>query len=160
MTNNNLANELVPISPEQLEIAQTYLKTQSIQDTAVILGINEVQVSQYLRKPEVKAYLDHVYISSGFRNRDKLAKVMEDILEKKLKELEEAEIGSSKDIVDIIMAIDKMKQNEMKAMIDLEKAKNSGPKVQTNVQINETPFGAGNYGKLLESLLDNESTVR
>lgn len=153
---NNTANELLVISPEQLEIAQTYLKTQSIQDTAVLLKISDVQVSQYLRKPEVKAYLDHVYISSGFRNRDKLAKVMEDILEKKLAELEEADIGSSKDIVDIIMAIDKMRQNEIKGMIELEKAKNAGVKNQTNVQINETPFGSGNYGKLLEALLDHE----
>lgn len=156
MSKNNNPNEIIPISPEQLEIAQTYLKCQSIQDTATLLGINEVQVSQYLRKPEVKAYLDHVYISSGFRNRDKLAGVMEDILEKKMAELVEADMGSSKDIVDIIMAIDKMRSNELKMMIDLEKAKNAGPKVQTNVQINETPFGQGNYGKLLEALLDAE----
>ena len=65
-------------------------------------------------------------------------------------------MGSSKDILDIILAIDKMKQNEMKAIIELEKAKNAGVKNQTNVQINETPFGTGNYGKLLEALLDNE----
>ena len=155
MQNNN-PHEIIPISPEHLEIAQTYLKTQSIQDTAAILGISDVQVSQYLRKAEVKAYLDHVYLSSGFRNRDKLAAVMEDILEKKLAELAEADMGSSKDIVDIIMAIDKMRQNEIKGMIDLEKAKNAGVKNQTNVQINETPFGNGNYGKLLEALLDNE----
>lgn len=155
-----LPNEIIPISPEQLEIAQTYLKSQSIQDTATLLGISDVQVSQYLRKPEVKAYLDHVYISSGFRNRDKLAKVMEDILEKKIAELEEADMGSSKDVVDIIMAIDKMRTNELKMMIDLEKAKTANsPKVQNNVQINETPFGTGNYGKLLEALLDNESSL-
>lgn len=153
---SNTANEIIPISPELLEIAQTYLRTQSIQDTAVLLKISDVQVSQYLRKPEVKAYLDHVYISSGFRNRDKLSGVMERILEKKLAELEEADMGSSKDIVDIIMAIDKMRQNEIKSMIELEKAKNAGIKTQTNVQINETPFGSGNYGKLLEALLDNE----
>ena len=157
MSNNNNPHEIIPISPEHLEIAQTYLRTQSIQDTATILGISDVQVSQYLRKSEVKAYLDHVYISSGFRNRDKLAGVLEDILEKKLQELQEADIGSSKDIVDIIMAIDKMKQNEMKAMIELEKVKASGPKVQTNIQVNESAFGSGNYGKLLERLLDDSN---
>ena len=81
---NNTAHELIPISPECLEIAQTYLKSQSIQETARLLKIDEIFVSQYLRKPEVKSYLDHVYITSGYRNRDKLATILEDILDKKL----------------------------------------------------------------------------
>mgnify|MGYP007091122355 CR=1 FL=1 len=83
-TMNNTAHELIPISPECLEIAQTYLKSQSIQETARLLKIDEIFVSQYLRKPEVKSYLDHVYITSGYRNRDKLATILEDILDKKL----------------------------------------------------------------------------
>ncbi len=78
---------------------------------------------------------------------------MEEILEKKLQELEEAEMGSSKDIVDIIMAIDKMRQNEIKAMIDLEKAKTANaPKTQTNIQIND---GGTNYTNLLDKLLND-----
>ncbi len=44
-------------------------------------------------------------------------------------------------------------KREIKAMAELEKAKTSNVKNQTNVQINELPFGQGNYGKLMEKLL-------
>ena len=45
-----------------------------------------------------------------------------------------------------------------KGMADLEKAKASNIKSQTNVQINgDLPFGQGNYGKLMEKLLKEES---
>ena len=48
----------------------------------------------------------------------------------------------------------KMRMDEIKAMAELEKAKTSSVKNQTNVQINsEMPFGQGNYGKLMEKLL-------
>jgi len=57
-------NELVPISPEALEILNVYLKTQDINTTARELDIHPTQVSQYLRKAEVKNYLDHVYLSA------------------------------------------------------------------------------------------------
>ena len=46
-----------------------------------------------------------------------------------------------------------MRMDEIKAMAELEKAKTSNIKSQTNVQINELPFGQGNYGKLMEKLL-------
>ena len=50
----------------------------------------------------------------------------------------------------------KMRMDEIKAMAELEKAKASNVKNQTNVQINsELPFGQGNYGKLMEKLLKN-----
>jgi hypothetical protein len=53
----------------------------------------------------------------------------------------------------------KMRIDEIKAQADLAKAEGSNIKNQTNVQINESvPFGQGNYGKLMEKLLNgNES---
>jgi hypothetical protein len=46
--------------------------------------------------------------------------------------------------------------DEIKAQVELEKAKGSTIKNQTNVQINESiPFGQGNYGKLMEKLLSD-----
>ena len=146
-------NEIVPINPEELEIAQTYLKTQSVEETASLLGIDGSQVAQYLRRPEVKNYLDTVYLSAGYRNRHKIADAMDKIIEQKLLELVEADVGSSKDIVELLAAAHKMRMDEIKAMTEFEKVKNATPKVQTNVQINESPFGNGNYGKLLERLL-------
>jgi len=45
--------------------------------------------------------------------------------------------------------------DEIKAQADLEKANASSIKNQTNVQINEgVPFGQGNYGKLMDKLLN------
>jgi hypothetical protein len=49
----------------------------------------------------------------------------------------------------------KMRMDEIKAQAELEKASSSSIKNQTNVQINEAiPFGQGNYGKLMEKLLN------
>jgi predicted transcriptional regulator len=151
-------NEIIPINPEELEIAQTYLTTQSITETARMLGINDSQVSQYLRKPEVKNYLDSMYLTAGYRNRFKIAETLDNIIEKKLSEMVESDMGSTKDIADLLALAHKMRMEEIKAMNDHEKAKNATPKVQTNVQINESPFGSGNYGKLLETLLTNDAT--
>jgi len=45
--------------------------------------------------------------------------------------------------------------DEIKAQADLEKINQTNIKSQTNVQINEgIPFGQGNYGKLMEKLLN------
>jgi hypothetical protein len=46
-----------------------------------------------------------------------------------------------------------MRIDELKAQADLIKAEQSSIKQQTNVQINETPFGSGNYGELMQKLL-------
>ena len=60
--------------------------------------------------------------------------------------MQEADLGSTKDIAELLMMAHKIRMDELKAMTDYEKVKNSSPKVQTNVQINETLFGSGNYG--------------
>lgn len=149
-------NEIVPIQPEELEIAQTYLKTQSVSETAMMLNIDDTQVTQYLNRPGVKQYIDTVYLSAGYRNRFKIAETLDSLIERKLSEMAEADVTSAKDIADLLALAHKMRMEEMTKMIDLEKAKNASPKVQTNIQVNESPFGSGNYGKLLETLLTND----
>ena len=150
----NKVNEMVPISPESMEIVQVYLSTQSIPETAYRLGIHETQVSQYLRKTEVKNYLDHCYLTAGYRNRDKLAEVMDKIIEDKLSEMMETGLGSTKDISELLQMAHKMRMDEIKAMNDAEKARSGDTiKRQTNVQINASPYGEGNYGELLGKLL-------
>ena len=146
-------NHLVPISPEGLEIAKVYLETQDISITAKKLGIDQLQVTQYLEKPEVKNYVDQVYLNAGYRNRFRLAEVMDQIIERKLGELNEADIGSSKDILDILQFAHKLRMDELAAQTKLEAARASNVKQQTNIQIN-SPFGDTNYGKLLDSLLN------
>lgn len=145
-------NHLVPISPEGLEIAKVYLETQDINITATKLGIDQLQVAQYLEKPEVKNYVDQVYLNAGYRNRFRIAEIMDQIVERKLTELNEAEVGSSKDILEILQFAHKMRMDELAAQTKLEAARASQVKSQTNIQIN-SPFGDTNYGKLLDSLL-------
>lgn len=149
-------NHLVPISPEGLEIAKVYLETQDISRTATRLGIDQLQVAQYLEKPEVKNYVDQVYLNAGYRNRFRLAEIMDQIVERKLTELNEAEVGSSKDILEILQFAHKMRMDELAAQTKLEAARASQVKSQTNIQIN-SPYGDSNYGRLLDQLLNADN---
>ena len=149
-------NHLVPISPEGLEIAKVYLETQDINITATRLGIDQLQVAQYLEKPEVKNYVDQVYLNAGYRNRFKLAEIMDQIVERKLTELNEAEVGSSKDILEILQFAHKMRMDELAAQTKLEATRASQVKSQTNIQIN-SPYGDSNYGRLLDQLLNADN---
>ena len=149
-------NHLVPISPEGLEIAKVYLETQDINITATRLGIDQLQVAQYLEKPEVKNYVDQVYLNAGYRNRFRLAEIMDQIVERKLTELNEAEVGSSKDILEILQFAHKMRMDELAAQTKLEATRASQVKSQTNIQIN-SPYGDSNYGRLLDQLLNADN---
>lgn len=153
----NATNEIVPISPESLEIVQVYLSTQSIPETARILGIHDSQVSQYLRKTEVKSYLDHIYLTAGYRNRDKIAEIMDKVIDDKLSEMVETGLNSTKDIADLLALAHKMRMEELKQMTEYEKAKEAKVKNQTNVQINTSPYGEGAYGELLGKLLTHNT---
>lgn len=151
MKKNEIATKM---SPEGLEIANTYLELGDIQAVCLRLKIDENTAQEYLGKREIKAYIDQVYLDTGYRNRFKLASTLDDIIERKLDEAEESQIYTNKDIADLLSMAHKMRMDEIKAMAELEKAKASNIKNQTNVQINsELPFGQGNYGKLMEKLL-------
>ena len=143
----------MPISPEALEVANTYLRTTSVRETALTLKIPDETVSNFLRRREVKTYIDTVFMDLGYRNKFKLAATLDQIIEQKLEELDEAEMGSNKDIADLLALAHKMRMEELKAQTELVKAEQSQVKNQTNVQINETPFGSGNYGELMKKLL-------
>ena len=142
------------ISPEVLEIENAYLKLGNIQDVCTELALQEADVSEYLAKREVKAYIDQVYLDTGYRNRFKLAETLDVLIDKKLEEADESEIYSSKDLADLLSMAHKMRMDELKAQAEIEKAKASSIKTQNNVQINaEVPFGQGNYGELMKKLL-------
>lgn len=155
---NFVQSDMVQISPESLAIANTYLNTQSIDDTAEQLGVERSTVILYMNRPEVKNYINTVYLDGGYRSRFKLAAAIDRIIDKKLEELEEAEIGSSKDIADLLAMAHKMRMDEMKAMTELEKVQNQNIRTQTNIQINDG-LGSSNYSKLLEQLTRDASSV-
>lgn len=140
------------IAPENLEVANTYLTTGSLAETAKAMRISLEKVSTILGKADVRRYVDNIYMDSGYRNRHKLASLMDTIIEKKLEEAEDSEIYSNKDLVDILAIMHKMKMDEIKSM-------NENIKNQTNIQVNNTQFGDGKYGDLMSKLLGAEKIV-
>lgn len=150
-----MSKELI-ISPEGLELANAYLEFGSIKEASAALHISLDKASQMLEKAEVKRYLDNVYLDLGYRNRNKLGALLDEIIDSKLEEARESEVYSSKDLLDIIKVAHKMRMDEIEAAA---KHDTTNIKQQTNVQINESPFGQGNYGKLMEKLLNDGEPV-
>jgi molybdenum cofactor biosynthesis enzyme len=149
-----MAKELTTISPEGLEIANSYLQFGNIRGVCEYLQVPETQVVEVLNKREVKKYIDTVYLDLGYRNKNNIGSLLDNMIASKLEEAEESGVYSSKDLADLLQMAHKMRIDEIKAQADLEKAQASNIKNQTNVQINEAvPFGQGNYGKLMEKLL-------
>ena len=147
-----MANELTVISPEGMEVANSYLQFGNIRGVVDSLGVSEYKVTEILNKREVKRYIDTVYLDTGYRNKNNIATVLDEMITSKLEEAQETGVYSSKDLADLIQLAHKMRMEEIKAQADAEKA--TAVRTQTNVQINEgVPFGQGNYGKLMDKLL-------
>ena len=68
------------ISPEGLEIANAYLQLGSVQLVSSHLNIDEAEVSEFLGKREVKAYVDQVFLDTGYRNRFKLGQALDSLI--------------------------------------------------------------------------------
>lgn len=151
-TNLTLSPEYVPLSPEDSEIAAIYLETMDISETANRLGVSLHKVSDYINKPVVKTYLTEVFMNTGYRNRLKLGKLLDDIIDKKLEEMAESGLGSSQDIMDILKIVAKIRKDELEIELKMIEAKNGNPKRQTNIQINTTPNNP--YQEFTEKLLD------
>ncbi len=149
-----MAKELTTISPEGLEVANSYLTFGNIRAVVEQLGVQENKVVELLNKREVKKYIDTVYLDMGYRNKNNIASLLDEMIESKLEEAKESGVYSNKDLADLLQMAHKMRMDEIKAQADLQKAEATNVKSQTNVQINEgLPFGQGNYGKLMDKLL-------
>lgn len=139
----------VRVSPEALEIATTYLECADIGVTAEILGVDREKVSYFLNKKEVKRFVDSVFLDQGYLNRHKLQESMSNIIQMKMDELLEAEIGSTKDIADLLMMAHKMRTDNAK--MALEENKEAGPSVVVNQN------GGGMFGNNYDSLMSKLS---
>jgi len=142
--------DLIKIAPENLEVANAYLSTGSALVAANQLGITPDKVYAIIEKTEVKDYMNSVYLDQGYRNRFRLAELLDEVIEKKLEEARDTDMYSSKDLVDILALAHKISEDHRK------ESKTSTNIRQQNVQIN-APFGEGNYGKLMEKLLGGNS---
>ena len=150
-----MKNEIATkMSPEGLEIANSYLEHGSIPAVCADLGVQENEVSEMLNKREIKQYIDTVFLDTGYRNRFKISETLDMLIEKKLEESEETEIYTNKDMADLLQMAHKMRIEEMKAQTELKKAEAQSVKNQVNIQHNsELPFGQGKYGELIKKLL-------
>lgn len=151
----NTPAEALAISPEALEVANCYLQNQDVRKTAEDLGIPTETVTQILARREVRAYVDNVFMDLGFNNRFKMRKAMDALISRKFQELDDAGIGSTKDISELLALSHKMSMEQLDKEIQLKKldAEKGGPKTQTNIQINES---GNNYGSLIERLITGQ----
>lgn len=148
--------EVVKIAPENLEIANTYLACQSIAEVSRMLGIPTDTIAEVLGRRDVKAYVDAVFLDYGFNNRFKMRQIMDAVINKKLEEMDESDIGSGKDIIEIMALSHKMAMDVLDRQIKLEEAqaKNQHIKNQVNVQVNNDV--GSNYQSLLQRLMKND----
>jgi uncharacterized pyridoxal phosphate-containing UPF0001 family protein len=152
----HLPAETVRISPEALEVANAYLQLNDARQVAEELGIDPEVVTNILAKREVKGYIDSVFFDSGYNNRFLMRKAMDALIKQKFHELEESQMGSTKDIAELLQMSHKMSMDLLDREIQLEKAKTqTGPQKQVNVQINEGLEGS-KYGKLVQQLISGE----
>lgn len=130
---------MLKIVPENLQVANLYLETGSMQETAYKLDLSLAQIEEILNTTEVKRYIDTVYLDTGYRNKNKLAEVLDKMIDAKI---DAGDYNSDKDLLDLLKFAHQLKIDEEKKAV---------PASQTNVQINE--FGQGNYADLLKRLI-------
>jgi hypothetical protein len=154
-----MSKELSTISPEGLEVANCYLQFGNIRAVSDYLAVPENTVVQTLNMREVKKYIDTVYLDMGYRNRNNIGSLLDEMIASKLEEARESGVYSNKDLADLLQMAHKMRMEELKAQNETLKIETGSIRNQTNVQINNEglPFGSGNYGKLMEKLLKDDS---
>ena len=128
------------LSPEALAFTDVYLTSLDLDETCRTLEITTEIGQAFLRKKEVKRFVDNVYMETGYYNKLKIQDVLNNIVTEKLEEALETGISTKYDLLDVIKMIQSIKESD-------HKMNNSGPGSVTNVQNN-------NYGSNLGNLLD------
>lgn len=139
------------ISPEGASVANTYLANAcSLTETSHSLDMPTHEISTILQQPLVKVYVNSILRENGYRHMVKIAEKLDDLIDQKWEELEEAEMGSNKDIAELLQLSHKMRL-DMANLLQKDSA-NIAPTTQKNTQVNV--FGEGNYAQLMEKLID------
>lgn len=125
------------LDPVLLSIANDYLAGSDIPTIADSYGITEDRVTSVIEKREVKAYIDGVFATQGYLNRNKRMNLINQVIEAKVQEGLETGVMTKKDLLDWL-----------KHLSDIEsdlKPKQNGPAVA--VQIN-------NYDKFMKDVME------
>lgn len=154
--NQHLPAEVVNIAPESLEVANCYLQLNDPRKVADELDLDVELVTTILKRREVKAYIDSVFMDTGYNNRFLMRKAMDALIKQKFTELEEAQAGSTKDISELLALSHKMSMDLLDREIQLEKLRSgTSPQKQVNVQINEGLDGS-KYSSLISKLISGD----
>ena len=157
------------ISPEGLEIANAYLASAgNPRAVASTIGLPLEMVTKQLNRKEVRRYINTIFVDQGYNNRFKISNTLSNIIEKKLEEMEDTEMASQKDISELVALAHKfqlenrkldLEERKLEQTAELAKYKErnritlAGPVVNINDQ---SQFG-GNYGNLLQQLLEMDN---
>ena len=136
-------SEEYKLSPEALTFTDTYLTTLDLDETCRTLEISSEVGQAFLRKKEVKRFIDNVYMETGYYNKLKIQDVLNNIVSEKLEEAAETGISTKYDLLDVIKMIQSIKESD-------HKMQETGPSKVQNIQNN-------NYGTNLGNLLDKIS---
>lgn len=142
------------LQPEAMEVVEAYLRNdRDVNRAAEDLNTTPTIISDLINKREVRSYLDHLFMEAGFRNREKFFDVLDNILDAKIEELDEAQMSSSMDIMDIMKIYHGMKIKELELSIKLQELQQGGKgqnaKTINNLQINNS----SGYDNLLSRII-------
>ena len=140
----------ISVAPEFFTVATEYVKHLDIAKTARKLELPVTTITEVLNKKEVKRYIDAIFLEQGFMQRNKLNDVLTKIIDLKLEEMKDSEMGSNKDILDILRFAHTMQMDHAKMNQEDQ------PGVQTNIQNN---FGGENYSNLLSRIVSGGEPV-
>lgn len=150
----HLPAETVQIAPEALEVANAYLQLQDSKRVADELDLPPTLVTEILSRREVKAYIDHVFMDTGFNNKFEMRAAMDALIKQKFQELHESQTGSTKDIAELLQISHKMSMDLLDREIQLEKLRaGNAPTKQVNVQINDD---GSKYSSLISKLISGD----
>jgi hypothetical protein len=151
----NLPAATIQIAPEALEVANCYLQLQDAKKVASELDLAPTLVTEILARREVKAYIDHVFMDTGFNNRFMMRDAMDALIKQKFQDMHEAGTGSTKDISELLALSHKMSMDLLDREIQLEKLRaGTAPQKQVNVQINE--LDGSKYSSLINKLINGD----
>lgn len=150
----HLPAETLQIAPEALEVANCYLQLQDARRVADELDLAPTLVTEILARREVKAYIDAVFMDSGYNNRFQMRAAMDALIKQKFQELHESQTGSTKDIAELLQISHKMSMDLLDREIQLEKLRaGTAPQKQVNVQINDD---GSKYSSLISRLISGD----
>ena len=122
--NSNMSKKQLStrISPEGLRLQTLTWNQEIFRCLRKIINGDEAKVSEFLAKREAK-HTDQVYLDTGYRNRFKLAEVLDTLIDAKLEEAEESEIYTNKDLADLVQMAHKIRVDELESTNRTRKSK-------------------------------------